>query len=388
MSCGLMDFSPPLHGAGVELEFFIIPISTGFCNRTLLNDYSCYFRDIISDEKDVDGNIIKFSNLKCTISFEYSYSIVEFSFPPEENMIILHQKIYSEINRFKSFVHKGGGELVATGYLPLEDHQIEIVKSPYYQMIYRYHEGNKSIAKICSCQTHIDYERDCLIKTINLFNQISWSNSILFSNSEYDGYRCYRDVIWEKSSHGREGTFVGVSRLFRDDSDFLMHEMKRPIFFVYRNGGVFSFAPIRFDEYLNKKYIVAMNFAGDSIIIIPQIDDMQYLRSYSNVAFTRRRTIEIRSDCQQSYERMLLPVVYNWGVRLCYNEIEQLLQKEHFCEDCFLLRKLASKSISSVYETYPKAKKLIIEILELLYEKFRKRNFGEEVFIEKIMQEN
>ena len=31
MSCGLMDFSPPLHGAGVELEFFIIPISTGFC---------------------------------------------------------------------------------------------------------------------------------------------------------------------------------------------------------------------------------------------------------------------------------------------------------------------------------------------------------------------
>ena len=75
---------------------------------------------------------------------------------------------------------------------------------------------------------------------------------------------------------------------------------------------------IPFNQYVTLKQVKGLQFDEDCISetwIHPSVDDYKYLRSYQNVAITNRRTIEIRSDCQQPFNRLIYPAVFNFGLK-------------------------------------------------------------------------
>lgn len=80
---------------GVELEFFICHKSDEtFYMPDIISRYLKYNSGFISMQKDSNGICIKAKNeLGVTISFEFTYSIIEFSIDPQYDILSLHSII-------------------------------------------------------------------------------------------------------------------------------------------------------------------------------------------------------------------------------------------------------------------------------------------------------
>ena len=203
---------------GVELEFFICHKSDEtFYMPDIISRYLKYNSGFISMQKDSNGICIKAKNeLGVTISFEFTYSIIEFSIDPQYDILSLHSIINTAIYDFSLFIDHYELMLISHGIAPFNI-QFKYVNNPYYKLIREFH-GNDNIAKICSSQSHIDYKDEDLIKIINTYNKCNWINALLFSNSPHivnsnKTILCYRDYIWKFSSHGRDSNNIFNSSL-------------------------------------------------------------------------------------------------------------------------------------------------------------------------------
>lgn len=226
--------------------------------------------------------------------------------------------------------------LISHGIAPFNI-QFKYVNNPYYKLIREFH-GNDNIAKICSSQSHIDYKDEDLIKIINTYNKCNWINALLFSNSPHivnsnKTILCYRDYIWKFSSHGRDSNNILISKEFNDIEDLNAFNNSKLIFMVYRESKPILLSQIPFNQYVTLKQVKGLQFDEDCISetwIHPSVDDYKYLRSYQNVAITNRRTIEIRSDCQQPFNRLIYPAVFNFGLKQAVNEVSSYLNNINF----------------------------------------------------------
>ena len=91
---------------GVELEFFICHKSDEtFYMPDIISRYLKYNSGFISMQKDSNGICIKAKNeLGVTISFEFTYSIIEFSIDPQYDILSLHSIINTAIYDFSLFI--------------------------------------------------------------------------------------------------------------------------------------------------------------------------------------------------------------------------------------------------------------------------------------------
>lgn len=163
---------------GVELEFFICHKSDEtFYMPDIISRYLKYNSGFISMQKDSNGICIKAKNeLGVTISFEFTYSIIEFSIDPQYDILSLHSIINTAIYDFSLFIDHYELMLISHGIAPFNI-QFKYVNNPYYKLIREFH-GNDNIAKICSSQSHIDYKDEDLIKIINTYNKCNWINAL------------------------------------------------------------------------------------------------------------------------------------------------------------------------------------------------------------------
>ena len=226
---------------GVELEFFICHKSDEtFYMPDIISRYLKYNSGFISMQKDSNGICIKAKNeLGVTISFEFTYSIIEFSIDPQYDILSLHSIINTAIYDFSLFIDHYELMLISHGIAPFNI-QFKYVNNPYYKLIREFH-GNDNIAKICSSQSHIDYKDEDLIKIINTYNKCNWINALLFSNSPHivnsnKTILCYRDYIWKFSSHGRDSNNILISKEFNDIEDLNAFNNSKLIFMVYRES--------------------------------------------------------------------------------------------------------------------------------------------------------
>lgn len=150
---------------GVELEFFICHKSDEtFYMPDIISRYLKYNSGFISMQKDSNGICIKAKNeLGVTISFEFTYSIIEFSIDPQYDILSLHSIINTAIYDFSLFIDHYELMLISHGIAPFNI-QFKYVNNPYYKLIREFH-GNDNIAKICSSQSSNGYDLtklDCL----------------------------------------------------------------------------------------------------------------------------------------------------------------------------------------------------------------------------------
>ena len=121
--------------------------------------------------------------------------------------------------------------------------------------------------------------------------------------------------------------------------------------------------------------------------IHPSVDDYKYLRSYQNVAITNRRTIEIRSDCQQPFNRLIYPAVFNFGLKQAVNEVSSYLNNINF--NFFQLRDdvVQNGFDTKIVESKKWLTGISINILYIIKEKYRSRGFGEEKYVDVLINQ-
>lgn len=130
---------------GVELEFFICHKSDEtFYMPDIISRYLKYNSGFISMQKDSNGICIKAKNeLGVTISFEFTYSIIEFSIDPQYDILSLHSIINTAIYDFSLFIDHYELMLISHGIAPFNI-QFKYVNNPYY----KFAEGMEAFAHI------------------------------------------------------------------------------------------------------------------------------------------------------------------------------------------------------------------------------------------------
>ena len=162
------------------------------------------------------------------------------------------------------------------------------------------------------------------------------------------------------------------------------------IFMVYRESKPILLSQIPFNQYVTLKQVKGLQFDEDCISetwIHPSVDDYKYLRSYQNVAITNRRTIEIRSDCQQPFNRLIYPAVFNFGLKQAVNEVSSYLNNINF--NFFQLRDdvVQNGFDTKIVESKKWLTGISINILYIIKEKYRSRGFGEEKYVDVLINQ-
>lgn len=105
------------------------------------------------------------------------------------------------------------------------------------------------------------------------------------------------------------------------------------------------------------------------------------------LGITNRRTIEIRSDCQQPFNRLIYPAVFNFGLKQAVNEVSNYLKKINY--NFFQLR---DDVVQNGFDTKAVENKkwlmeISINILHFIKEKYCSRGLGEEKYIDVLIDQ-
>lgn len=167
----------------------------------------------------------------------------------------------------------------------------------------------------------VDYKE--LLTTIRVFSMLEPVKALLFSNSvllgEHEELLCCRDMFWENSTHGINPHNVGMfDRCPQSAEELLSYIESTSIYCVERGEKYINFPPINIMEYFEKPYVEGEyyeNGAYKEIRVVPQIEDIRYLRTFKFEDLTFRGTIEFRSVCCQPIGDCMTVAAFHIGLK-------------------------------------------------------------------------
>lgn len=185
-------------------------------------------------------------------------------------------------------------------------------------------------------QVQLDVTRENLIKTINIFSKIEPIKALLFSNSvlygEDNQFTCFRDALWEYSTHGVNPHNIGVYDVeFKDLNDLQSYLESLNIYCVMRDGSYINFPSMNLLEYFAQDYVSGEIYCGDGyrqIDIKPCINDIKYLRPFKFINLTFRGTVEFRSICTQPIRDSMCVAAFHLGLKDKLDELEDIITND------------------------------------------------------------
>ena len=300
---------------GVELEFPIVNTSGGDTDVRFVSEIAEFlekhgFNCVLFGE----GGEKLFMENECgdCLSFDNSYNNFEFSLNHCDNLCELHGRFEKYFELVSGYFKKGGHRLASRGTNP-NFNNLSVNHAPFstYNMVQNYlhtymgeHCYPDFPAFMSSVQTHLDIQKDKLPFAYTLFARLDFVRGILFHNSpdfNGEGYRIFRDYLWEKSGFGRCPNITGaVDESFETTDDIISFFLKKGLFNRIRNGKYEIFDPILIEDYFKRDDARA--------------EDIECFLSFRNVEITCRGTLEVRSDCTQKEGRHFAPPAFNLGV--------------------------------------------------------------------------
>ena len=248
---------------------------------------------------------------------------------------------------------------------------------------------------ICGNQVQLDVSRANYLEIINAMNKVEPAKAYLFANSIFDGEnwntKISRDIFWEDSMHGYYQENVGVNpKAFINEQEFLEYLAKTALFYVYREDEILYFEPVRVEDYLAKKKIVAYHLDGTRQQIKPQEEDIKNHRSYHFQDLTTRGTIEYRSVCTQPLNKTFAPIAFHVGLHHNIKELEEYLAQnivfDFSKENPKQLRRQYSKKNLTESEL-EKIKQYSLDLLKISRRGLIDRGNKEEDYLEEIIKE-
>ena len=390
---------------GVELEFPIVETNGNKTNievtknlfRTLAN-----LSDFEVEKRDDDQNPIQLVHCssKDRILFELSYNTIEFAFERAHSIDEVAKRFEAYLKIIQPILQENNHEIQGHGIHPLwKENDNSPVKIERYKMLMAFLAMNGTGMKthpypsygafICGNQVQLDVRRDNYIRIINAFNKIEAAKAYLFSNSEFSSEawntKIARDIFWEESLHGYYRENVGIfPKDYQSEEEFFNNLARTAIFTVTREGKSYYFKPIRVEDYLDQKEIIAYTTDGKEKNINPVKEDLKQHRSYQFQDLTSRGTVEFRSVCTQPLETTFAPIAFELGLFVQLEKLENYLEHCSFLknekQDYRNLRKKYSKKILSKKEK-EKIKTFSKELLEISKSGLLERGYEEEKYL-------
>ena len=390
---------------GVELEF---PIVETHGNKTNIEVTKNLFRTLANlsdfevEKRDDDQNPIQLVHCssKDRILFELSYNTIEFAFERAHSIDEVAKRFEAYLKIIQPILQENNHEIQGHGIHPLwKENNNSPVKIERYKMLMAFLAMNGTEMKthpypsygafICGNQVQLDVRRDNYIRIINAFNKIEAAKAYLFSNSEFSSEawdtKIARDIFWEESLHGYYRENVGIfPKDYQSEEEFFNNLARTAIFTVTREGKSYYFKPIRVEDYLDQKEIIAYTTDGKEKNINPVKEDLKQHRSYQFQDLTARGTVEFRSVCTQPLETTFAPIAFELGLFVQLEKLENYLEHCSFLknekQDYRNLRKKYSKKILSKKEK-EKIKTFSKELLEISKSGLLERGYEEEKYL-------
>lgn len=268
-----------------------------------------------------------------------------------------------------------------------------------YRMLPMYFHPHPEFGTFASAsQVQLDITYDDIPEIINTFSLLEPVKALIFANSillnEAEDYLCYRDILWENSTHGINPHNVGpYEYMFKDVDELLDYIQSTSIYCAERDGKYVNFKPMPLRDYFSQDEVEGEYYANGKyhkLIIEPRKEDLEYLRSFKHEDLTYRGTIEFRSVCCQPIKDSMSVAAFHAGLKKRLHELTELFASDHVLyghgynatelRHLFIKRELPSfVDKDGVYD-------LARRILELSQKGLNDRGFGEERFLKPLFE--
>lgn len=399
---------------GIEIEVPIInlnkkPVDFDIVHK-ITDNFKKEFSDFSPNGIDYDGNTfsLKNPNNSDIVCYDCSYNNIEFAMGREKNLFTINNRFIEYYNYVKEEFEKYNYTLTGMGINPYRRYNKEIpIPSERYLMLYHHLKSFNKYNDIpmhfhnypgygmfsSASQVQLDIHYNDLIKTINTFTKIEPIKALLFSNSvlmdENKHLTCFRDALWEYSTHGINPHNIGMYDVdFEDIDDILNYLETLNIYCVMRDGAYINFETINLLEYFNKDSIKGDIYDKKGyrqIEIKPNINDIDYLRAFKFINLTFRGTVEFRSVCTQPISDTMSVAAFHLGLKEKIDELDEFISKDrvifHKGYTASELRKLLIQDEIPSFINKKELCKLTNNILNIAKDGLNKRGLGEEIFL-------
>ena len=399
---------------GIEIEVPIInlnkePVDFDIVHR-ITDSIQKKFNDFSPNGIDYDGNTfsLKNPNNSDIICYDCSYNNIEFAMGREKDLFTINERFITYYDYVKEEFEKHNYTLTGMGINPYRRYNKEIpIPSERYLMLYHHLKSFNKYNDIpmhfhdypsygmfsSASQVQLDVHYDDLVKTINAFTKIEPIKALLFSNSvlmdENKHVTCYRDALWEYSTHGINPHNIGMYDVdFESVDDILNYLETLNIYCVMRNGAYINFETMNVMDYFKKDCITGEIYNNDGyekITIAPEIDDIDYLRAFKFINLTFRGTLEFRSVCTQPISDTMSVAAFHLGLKDKIDELDNLISADrviyHKGYTASELRKLLIQDELPTFINKKELCGLTNNILNIAKEGLTERGLGEEVFL-------
>ncbi|HIH35249.1 MAG TPA: glutamylcysteine synthetase [Methanosphaera sp.] len=404
---------------GIEIEIPILNLEKKAVNFMIVHKIT---EEFLNEFQDFKKNVLDYNGHACSlisektgdiISYDCSYNNLEFSLGKESNLFNVYDRFKEYYTFFKSSFQKHNHTITGIGINPYRIYNKHVpIPNERYLMLYRHLCSYSKYSKLpmyfhnhpeygmfsSASQVQLDVEKDELIRTINVFSKLEPLKAVLFSNSvlldENDELLCCRDMFWQDSTHGINPHNIGMYETeLQDISDLISYLESLNIYCTKRDDYYVNFPSMNIlDYFLMDKVHGEYSYNGEivDIDIVPQLDDIEYLRSFKFLDLTFRGTIEYRSACTQPIKDVMTVGAFQLGLKHNLDKLEQLLENDqviyHHGYNPTELRKLFC------YRQYPsfvdedELYDLLLKVLDIASEGLDKRGYGEKIFLKALYQ--
>ena len=399
---------------GIEIEIPIINLDKKAVDfdvvHTITDKFQKQFNDFKADGIDYDGNVFALKNPKNEdiVCYDCSYNNIEFAMGREKELFSINERFSEYYSFVKESFEQYNHTLTGMGINPYRKYNInEPIPSERYLMLYHHLKSFSNYENIpmhfhkypeygmfsSASQVQLDVTRENLIQTINVFSKIEPIKALLFSNSvlygEDDKYTCFRDALWEYSTHGVNPHNIGVYDVdFKDINDLQAYLESLNIYCVMRDGAYINFPSMNLLEYFAQDYVSGEIYCDGEyrkIDVKPLISDIKYLRPFKFINLTFRGTVEFRSICTQPIRDSMCVAAFHLGLKDKLDELEEIVSKDnvlyHRGYTAGELRKLLIQDKLPEFINLDCLCDLSREIVDLACDGLEQRGIGEEIFL-------
>lgn len=403
---------------GVEMEIPIVNLDKKAVDFEIIHNITDVFLGKFNFEAtgiDDEGNIYSATNSTNgdILSYDCSYNNLEFSFGKEKNLYIIQERFSKYYTFLQNELHKYNYTLTGMGINPYRKYNHNVpIPNGRYRMLFHHLNSYKKYLNLpmyfhnypeygtfsSASQVQLDVSYDKLPEALNTFSKLEPIKALLFSNSvildEHEDILCARDMFWENSTHGINPHNIGMYDCeFSSVDDFLSYIETTSIYCVERGDKYINFAPMQITNYFNKKSIKGEYFENGEykeIEFEPQIEDLEYLRTFKFEDLTFRGTIEFRSVCCQPIKDNMTVAAFHLGLMENLDKLTELLENDrtiyHHGYNATELRKLFVKnSLPEMFDN-DNIYFLANQILDLAYVGLTQRGYNEEKLLQPLYE--
>ena len=398
---------------GVEIEMPVVNLSGQPVDEDVsIKTAESFIKNFgfIESGKDSNGSITsaKHEGTGDILSFDCCYSNLELSFGKAVTLFEIKKRFEDYCRFLNAEFAKHGYTLTGMGVNPNADiNHNQPIQNERYRMLYhylhsypqhknevamRFHERPDFGTFTSASQVQLDVRYDELTDVINVFGLLEPYKALLFANSylpDYPDFLCVRNMLWEHSMQGYNPHNVGMFGKKVSGIDELIDYIgTQSIYCTMRDGRYIDFTPLTLDEFFSRDSVEGEYFDGEkyqNITFVPEISDLEYLRTFKFEDLTFRGTIEYRSSCCQPLSEALTVAAFHTGLKEKLYELKEILEKDDVIYshgfNALELQKLLSKQKLPEYIDTKAVERQLIIILDLAADGLKKRGFGEKVLL-------